>query len=231
MRNAKLLLLFFFGSVAALAADPVPNSIDEIKWLSTEGLKLGSRIGDGDYGDVYPISGPGIAPNRVVKLYKWDPEGGTSELNVPDKIFLGYYQGHVRASQALGEQGLRVDGAILWNQSMRGIILERIDSQAERRDWTNGLDSRYVNPRTALEYEGAMNRAREAGLLIPDPHIAIHPDGGIKFYDYDLITYSPGGYDATMRELTRVGLQDLKQGYRKRLCRRVNSSSTDSQSF
>lgn len=222
-------LFFFILTTCALAFAAGPTTTAEIKWFSPAGVTTGRQIGDGNYANVYPISGPGIPPNRVVKLFHFGlyPDSPPT-MNMSDerlRVFLLNFQ---RAAEVLGKYSIQVDGAIIINDRQKGIIVERINPDAERHDWMEGMRSKFVNERTIKEFKEAMGLLKTARLFHHDLHLAINPDGSIKFYDTDLaVPYEEAPRsneipkldrtpEARMEELTAKGVQYLETALRIR---------------
>lgn len=223
MGFARAFLLFSLCSVPLFAPTGVTGSVREMRWFSTESVKIDKTIGRGSMADVVPIHGEGIAENRVVKLYRWDlnelgprPEGA----NLSDSVVLSLLNGYERVRAVLGDEAIAVDGAINWNNGNKGVILERLPEDAELFDVKEGLAaSKYATPTTIERFKAAMAKLVTAGIYHHDIHVAILPDGRLKFYDNDLARPMDGREQRLleMKEVTRKGVDDLAGAISRRV--------------
>lgn len=209
--NQMHLIALCIGFFPLLSFAPT-TSASEMRWFDTEGVNVGESLGSGDYATIYTISGPGIPPNSVVKLYKWDVDSQhpVSE-NMRDEKLLEFLNGFERTQEALGEMAIRAHGVINW-KGTKGIILERLPIDSERRDWVNDrIYSRHANQRTVDEFQAAMSLLIEKRLLHPDVHIAILSNGSIKLYDNDLVVpWNRGGENAARSRMEKIRAEGSK---------------------
>lgn len=223
-------LLALFLCLPLYAPGGVTGSVGEIRWFPTTNVKIDRTIGKGTMADVVPIHGEGIAENRVAKLYRWDltelgkrPEGA----NLADSTVLQLLNGYERVREVLGNEALEVDGAINWNNGNKGIIMEELPQEAELFDVKEGLyRSKYATPETVERFGAAMDKLIAAKLFHHDIHVAILPNGSLKFYDSDLarpmdspdVRYWANARDpmTVMNEVKTSGIKILKEVIAKR---------------
>lgn len=183
-------LITFLVCLRLFAPDNTQVLTKKLQWISSEGVTLGRSIGRGDYGEIIPLSGGAVKPNRILKMYGWDLEDRSlaGKSNVSDTLLLKFLNANERVRHLLGDNAIDVDGVMNWNDGSKGIVFERLPEDADIYDIKDGqLVSRNANERTLKEAHEALLKLSRAGLLNEDVHFAVLKNGSIKFFDCDLV--------------------------------------------